>query len=63
MKNLSQSRQNLIIKVLRILADEKEESGTSSEVDLLATPSGREYLLDDEKQMLYELEKLLKRED
>ncbi len=60
MKNLS--RQKLIIKVLEILVDENEDSTGNS--DSPATADGREYLLDDnEQQVLYEIKKLLNRED
>lgn len=62
MKNLSASRQNLIIKVLGILVDENDESTDNS--DLPTAADGREYLLDDnEQQVLYEIKKLLNRED
>ena len=62
MKKLSVSRQNLILKILEILVDENNDSTGNS--DSSTTADGREYLLDDnEQQVLYEIKKLLNRED
>lgn len=64
MKNLSPSRQSLIMKVLGILVNENEKSVTGEDANSSETNDGREYLLDDnEQQILHELKKLLNRED